>query len=271
MAQALRLLSVLICISFLIILCSCEQEHYITVVLAQDHPWETASGRRFWYTLVWNALDGEISKTHLSIGCRSVRVPVVAGQSVVFAAYPLGTGIPLGGSYLAIDKKETVSLTVEEGPLADMLLSLSKRWPAPVARVNTHRLVEYIEAVDPLGIGIDWNILAKSIVEGDFSSTQVRGLQSIELVLDGLPEGRWVCEHAGYPALFGYCENPVVIKELFPGLLRYVNMERDMELRLVVSEDAITGQPGGSYWHVVAIDPLFTLSDAAYQQMLELE
>ncbi len=44
-----------------------------------------------------------------------------------------------------------------------------------------------------------------------------------------------------------------------------------MELRLVVSEDAITGQPGGSYWHVVAIDPLFTLSDAAYQQMLELE
>ena len=267
----LRILSILLLSFSLFFLCSCEQERFITVVLAQDHPWETASGRRFWYTLAWNGVDGEISKTHLSIGCRSVRVPVATGQSVVFAAYPLGTGIPLGGSYLAIDNKVDVSLTVEEGPLSDMLLSLSKRWPAPVARVNTHHLLDYIEAVDPLGIGIDWNTLAKSIVEGEFSQAQVRGLEPIELVLEGLPEGRWICEHVGYPALFGYCENPVVIRELFPGLLRYVNMERDMELRLVVSGDAVTGQSGGSYWHVVAIDPLFTLSDAAYQQMLELE
>jgi hypothetical protein len=247
------------------------QERFITVALAQDHPWETASGRRFWYTLAWTGLDGEVMKTHLSIGCRSVRVPVVLGQSVVFAAYPLGTGIPLGGSYLALDDDATVLLSMEEGPLADMLLSLSKRWPGPVARVHTHHLLDYIEAEDPLGIGIDWNHLAKSIVEGDLSSAHVMKLQPIELRLEGLPEGSWQCEHAGYPAVFGYCENPVVLTGLFPGVLRFVNLERGLELRLVVSEDAVTGQSGGTYWHLVTIDPLFTLTDTAYQQLLELE
>jgi len=271
MEQRFRLLFILLLLSSLIFLCSCTPERFITVVLSQDHPWETASGRRFWYTLAWTGIDGEIFKTHLSIGCRSVRVPVATGQSVIFAAYPLGTGIPLGGSYLALDERATVSLSVEEGPLADMLLSLSKRWPGPVARVHTHHLLEYVEAVDPLGLGIDWNLLATTIVEGELSGSQVRSLQPIELVLEGLPEGRWICEHAGYPALFGFCENPVVIKELFPGLLRFVNLERNMELRLVVSEDAVTGQLGGTYWHVVAVDPLFTLSDTAYQQLLELE
>lgn len=270
MAQRIRLLFLLLISSF-VFLCSCTPERYITVVLSQDHPWETASGRRFWYTLAWTGLDGEISKTHLSIGCRSVRVPVATGQSVIFAAYPLGTGIPLGGSHLAIDTTETVSLSMEEGPLADMLLSLSKRWPGPVARVNTHHLLDYIEAVVPIGLGVDWNLLAKAIVEGDLSREKVRSLPSVELVLDGLPEGRWICEHAGYPALFGFCENPVVIKELFPGLLRYVNLERHMELRLLVSEDAVTGQIGGTYWHMVVVDPLFTLTDTAYQHLLELE
>lgn len=216
-------------------------------------------------------MDGEISKAHLSIGCRTVRVPVATGQSVIFAAYPLGTGIPFGGSYLAIDETTTVSLTMEEGPLADMLLSLSKRWPGPVSRIHTHHVQNHIEAVDPLGLGVDWNLLATAVVEGELSRTKVRSLQSIELVLEGLPEGRWVCEHGGYPALFGFCENPVVIKELFPGLLRYINLERNMELRLVVSEEAVTGHPGGTYWHVVAVDPLFTLTDTAYQQLLELE
>jgi hypothetical protein len=189
---------------------------------------------------------------------------------VVFAAYPFGAGIPFGGASHAVDSSKSIQLTIENGLLADMLISLSKRWPEPVSRVNFHNLSTYVLAQDLSGSAIDWNYLAKSIVEGNFSAKKVRKLQDMEIVLEGLPEGRWLCEHPGFGEVFGYSENPVVIDGLFPGVVRFLNLERGLELRIVVSQDAETGMYGGTYWHLVRMDPLFFLSDSAYQEILEM-
>ncbi len=255
---------------FLQIIMSCSQERFITVTLAQDHPWEIESGRRFWYTLVWNTSDGIPVKTHLSIGCRSVRVAVPLGQTVVFAAYPFGTGIPFGGASLAVDVSDRVQLTIENGLLADMLISLAKRWPEPVSRVNFHNLSDYVLAQNSSGLATDWNYLANSIVEGNLSEKKVRKLQETQIELMGLPEGRWLCEHPGFKEVFGYSENPVVIYGLFPGVVKFLNLQRGLELRIVVSQDTTTGMSGGTYWHLVRMDPLFFLSDSAYQEILEM-
>ena len=254
----------------ILITSGCAQGRTVTVVLEESHPWEAASGRRFWYTLGWNGPSGAIEETHLSIGCRAVRILVPLGGTVVFAAYPLGSGMPFGGASLAIDASERVLLTMEDGPLADMLLSLSKRWPEPVARVNFQNLSQYISCVDPTGWGIDWNLLAKKIVEGHLSASSVKQIDPVSIDVEGLPEGVWVCEHAGYPELASGSEVPVEIQGLFPGLIRYLSLEGGLELRIVISEEACMGESGGTYWHVVKMDPLFSLSDAVYQELLEL-
>ena len=249
---------------------SCSQERYVTVTLAQNHPWEIESGRRIWYTLVWNTSNGNLMKTHLSIGCRSVRIAIPQGQTVIFAAYPFGTGIPFGGASLAVDSSDRVKLSIENGLLADMLISLAKRWPGPVSRVNFHNLSTYVLAQDSSGSAIDWNYLAKNIVEGNLSEKKIRKLQDMEIILEGLPEGRWLCEHPGFSEVFGYSENPVVIYGLFPGVIRFINLERGLELRIVVSQDTTTGMYSGTYWHLVRMDPLFFLSDSTYQEILEM-
>lgn len=254
----------------LLVFCGCSQNRTVTVVFEESHPWEAVSGRRFWYTLVWNTLSGKLEKTHLSIGQRAVSVLIPLGQTVVFAAYPMGEGAAFGGASLALGGSQQVSLTMEDGPLADMLLSLSKRWPEPVARVNFHNISHYIAQNVPNGLGIDWDHLAKDIVEGDLGSDSVTSQASVALALEGLPPGRWVCERPDLAGIFSGNDGTAHLEGLYPGLIRYLCLQRGMELRIVVSQETADGSSQGTYWHIVKMDPLLSLSDAVYQELLEL-
>lgn len=265
MNRIMRMLFWFVCPFLLGSLTSCVEGRSVTVVLAQNHPWESVAGRRFWYTLAYNGAEDGLHTVQLSIGQRKVNLLVAPGQTVVFAAYPLGQGIPLGGATHAIDSHEDVELTAKDGQLADMLLSLAKTWPLPVATVNFDYISAQIGFLSFSGLGIDWHRLAKDIVEGNLNERSVQPLAPRTLFLSDIPQGRWVCERNWYADLCVYSDTTAVLENAFPGMLRFLNLELSLELRIVISED----EEEGTYWHIVPMDPLLLLSDATYQQLLE--
>lgn len=265
-----RTILTIIFTSLLLLCTGCSEQYCITVTLAQDHPWELASGRRFWYTLVWNA-GTHICSKHMSIGQRSAVVAVPNKSTVVFAAYPLGSGLPFGGSYSPVlDTSLHVELTQDEGPFSASLLSLSRRWPEPVRNLNFRLVFEMISQIDPSFVHIDWNLLSKAIVENVVDENAFRLSTREDVYFDALPEGNWICEYATLDDLFGFSDNPIIAQGLPSGLIRYINLDVDLELRVVVpNRDYSDDEDINAFWHVSRADPIFLLSDAAYQELLE--
>lgn len=263
-----RIIRVILLSSFSILLLSCtacSDGKAVVVTLVDDHPWETIAGRRFWYTLVWNDADGGLRTEQLSLGVRKATVMVRPGQTVVFAAYPLGMGIPFGGAYLPTEPKSGVELTSMEGPLAAALLELAKRWPEPVSSVDFRTLSEHVAQLDPTGRGIDWNILAKAVVEGSLSGNAITLGPLRDVELHDIPSGRWVCEYSSYGTVDVYSDASVLLRNLPAGTIRFLNTELELEVRVIIPDV----EEEGIFWHAVGMDPLLKMSDAAYQMLLE--
>jgi hypothetical protein len=82
----------------LLLLTTCQPTTLVEVVLGESHPWEVASGRRFWYTLIYQ-VEGVFEQVELPIGKRKVELLLPPGKTTILAAYPLGNGAPLGGAF----------------------------------------------------------------------------------------------------------------------------------------------------------------------------
>jgi len=261
---AVTILAVCVCCS------SCSDQRIIEVRLASDHPWETVSGRRMWYTLVWNC-GKSTGKAHLSIGQRSALVSVPCRQNTVFAAYPLGTGFPAGGASNPVEMADTrILLDWKQGNLATVLLALSNRHPEPVARLNYGKVWQTMEQFDAQGAYLDWNRLCRDIVEHSLDEDSFHETARTDVVLEALPPGCWTCANPMLPSVYGFAEQPVVALSLPAGITSYLNLEAGCELRIVVPEQAGNAeQQLAPFWHVVRMDSLFLLSDAAYQDLLE--
>ncbi|MDD3671305.1 MAG: hypothetical protein PHR01_08520 [Sphaerochaetaceae bacterium] len=238
----------------------------ITVAIGEQHPWETESGRTCWYTLIWSA-NGSINKTHLSVGQRSVSLTIPERTTVVCAAYALGAGHPFGGAYNPLSKdSDKIILSMEYGPLADALIEISKLWPDPVALVNFDRIATMISQIDEHSLSIDWNMIGKAIVSGAFTMDDIVKWSPVEMHFEGLPPGKWVCEHPAYSDIYSFSEGSNTYDNLYPGLLRFLCLERNMELRVLVPEQE-PGVANTPFWHITTADPLFLLSDAAYLEL----
>lgn len=258
-----RALAVLVLLVGIASTTACESTSWTTVHIEGNHPWEKASGRQFWYTLLyWD--DSALRQVNLPIGVRSLRIMVPKARTTVFAAYPLGTGVPFGGAYQAVANNQRVELSLCDGPLADALLQVSKQWPEPIGQLNFTKMAQRVKTVDPNGARLDWNHLATEIVTGSISDASFRTSGSGSLVIGSLPQGRWIGEQSGSGMFFVFADQEVVLENLPPGVVRYLNLDYGLELRIAVPDNT----QDAPFWHMVPMDMLLRLSDWAYHELV---
>jgi len=242
---------------------ACESTSWTTVHIEGNHPWEKASGRQFWYTLLYRD-DTALRQLNLPIGVRSLRIMVPKARTTIFAAYPLGTGVPFGGAYHAVANNHRVELSMYDGPLADALLQVSKQWPDPVGELNFTKMAAMVKTVDPSGTRLDWNRLATDIVTGSISNASFRISGSGSIAIESVPQGRWIGEQVDSKAFFVFADQEVVLENLPPGVVRYVNLDYGLELRIAVPDNT----RDAPFWHMVPMDLLLRLSDWAYHELV---
>lgn len=243
--------------------CACAQQYQVDILLEGSHPWERASGRSFWYTLVYCGEAG-LEQATIPIGSRNARIVVPRSQTIVCAAYPLGTGIPFGGAATLSQTYSRVTLTMEEGPLCDTLLRVAKQWPNPVGRVNYDVLLREVRLKDVQAFRIDWNRLSREIISGKLSSSSVRTLLSRDVRLTELPAGKWVGEYPGLGSFSLFTEGETTIGHLPAGLFRFVNLGCKLELRVLVPADP----EEDPFAYMAPLDTLLAISDSAYHALL---
>ena len=66
-----RALAILVLIVGIASTTACESASWTTVQIVGNHPWEKASGRQFWYTLLYRD-DTDLRQVNLPIGVRGV-------------------------------------------------------------------------------------------------------------------------------------------------------------------------------------------------------
>lgn len=254
--------------SIILLLCllcnACESGAWIEVEIVDDHPWEIASGRRFWYTLVYQGDQG-LKQIQLGIGVRRIRLLVPYAKTIIFAAYPLGTGFPFGGAYHASKNCRKVELTARRGPLAEALLHIAKLWPGPVSTLSFDKLYDQIVTISASGGCIDWNYLATDVVKGTISEDSVRNSTTVDVQLSELPQGFWKCESPFFDPFYAFVDYEISLQSLPAGIIRYINFEYGLELRVVVPDE----EGEDAFWHIVAMDTILMISDTAYQELLE--
>jgi hypothetical protein len=254
---------IIVC-SALLLFSGCEQNLWIEVSLGEDHPWEVSSGRRFWYTVIYQGLHG-VEQQQLSIGVRTFRLLVPSSSTCIIAAFPLGQGIPFGGAYQAQSSGRTVTLELCDGLLAKTLLQVAQNWPEPVQTVNFYRLAKEVSYIDSRGIAIDWNRLAKDLVSGGLDSDSLKQSNMMHIEISDLIGGHWIAESPWITSFYAFSSMVSGIGELPPGIFRYINLAAKVELRLVVPDD----DSQQVFWHLVPLDALLRISDAVYQKLLE--
>ena len=243
---------------------SCDSSQWIEVSLGEDHPWELASGRRFWYTIVFTDSSG-VQMQQLSIGERTTHIPGGRRGTTIIAAYPLGSGIPLGGAYHAGVDERKVTLTFADGPLARTLLQVAHRWPSAVAQSNFSHLAKEISFIDSRGICIDWTRLSKAVVEGNVGPRSFVSGEAVDISISEIPPGRWHAETTTLDPFHAFSHGDSTVRDLTPGVFRYLNLDHMLELRIVVPDDS----QEAVFWHAIPADTLLRVSDATYQKLLE--
>ncbi len=260
----LRCSLLLVCIVAVCCTLSCDSSPWIEVSLGEDHPWELASGRRFWYTIVYTSSNG-VQMQQLSIGERVFRIPSSRTGTTVIAAYPLGGGIPLGGAYHAGVDERTVTLSFADGPLARTLLQVAHQWPNPVAQSNFSYLAKEISFIDLRGLCIDWARLSRDVVEGSVGSKSFIPGDAVDISVSEIPPGRWIAETSTLDSFHAFSYAESTVRDLTPGVFRFLNLDHLLELRIVVPDDS----QEDPFWHAVPADTLLRVSDATYQELLE--
>lgn len=242
---------------------SCDASLWVEVTIGDEHPWERASERKFWYTIVCFNKEG-ITRQQLSIGKRSFRIPLTPGQTTILAVYPLGSTAPLGGAYHPGSDIPSVQLTYDKGPLAHHLLHIATQWPKPIATCDFGYLYCEIRSIDVHGTAIDWGLLAEDLVSGELSSDSFAPSETKDVILSELLPGWWIPESPLYPKFYAFSFADTAVEALTPGVHRYLNVAHGVELRIVVPDDP----NAAAFWHVVPMDPLLQLSEDAYLQLL---
>ena len=264
MYKKISVFLLLLCICAILLLISCEPDQWVEVVLGDDHPWETASGRRFWHTVVYISESG-IEQLQLSIGVRTFKILVPHASTCIIAAYPLGQGIPLGGAFHPGLDEKCVTLTFTEGPLARTLLQVAQRWPKPVSQCNFNYASQEVQYVDTNGIAIDWTKFANDLVRGTLDDDSFACAATRDVTISGLLSGLWISESPTVKSFHAYSFSDSTLEELSPGITRFMNTTHALELRLVVPDDASEQV----FWHVVPLDTILRISDSDYLKLLE--
>ncbi len=204
---------------------SCEVnplfEKQIQIRLVSTHPWEEASLKKLWHTLVWTDGWGRLQAMHLSPGERQATIPVQKGKSTIICAYPLGDMLPFGG-FFSQGNQEVIHLSQEKGELAKLLLDAYLCNPEAVECIDADALFNLCPRVSLLNKVTLTVGLLNGVVE-------IEDLSPLLAKFADLPAGFWVPERKSQVPFFSVWGESVSLC-LEGGVQRWWCRERSLEL-----------------------------------------
>ncbi len=198
-------------------------------VTIPEHPWELFGGVRLWYTLKWTYGDS-VRSLHVPSDVRRVSILVPVGETVLVAAYPLGEMNPFGGAVTPLDSSMDLTLTQNDGAIVGELLDVDRMMTTRLnyrllstrmrAKVDDFRLVERIS-------------LLRDLQNGELLSSSIKVSNIFAVDSFAVPNGMWVSEYLRDSSLV-VLDGTSGDLELPEGVYRYLNVEMDRELVIIV-------------------------------------
>ena len=220
-----------LCLLMCLLFASCsvmELDREMTVSIPV-HPWEKSGGEKNWYTLKWTTCHG-IETLHVGKDQRRVTIRIPVGETVVICAYPLGEFNPFGAVITPLDCGDSVTLSQNDGCIANELLNLDRE----VVRQVNYGLVSQsmYEKCDDFR-QIDIISFIRDLQNEELAGTSFKVVSLFGVDPFSLPNGIWVSE---------FVRDPVIISQggmtsqlqLPEGVFHYLNTEMDRILVLIV-------------------------------------
>ncbi|MCF7943285.1 MAG: hypothetical protein K9L21_02505 [Spirochaetia bacterium] len=242
---------------FVLLMVSCSmisRERQIIVHLAEKSPWELASGQEFWYLLRWTDSLTGIREQHVAAGTSKVVIEATKGGLLVFAAYPNGTGTPVGGLLNPVNpeggsSQPEVHLTYAEGAAADILLSVEEYAAGASANIDgtvfSRLLVE-------AGSGNGWRVrrepIYRDILLGHLDAAAFELLPEYKLEMYGIPQGYWIPDTPEREGISIHTGSSVRISGFFKGTFRYLLPSENLCLLVIGGESE-------AFWYIEQLPP----------------
>lgn len=230
----MKILKLQVTILLLILLISCSQDitHAYVEVVIPEHPWETYTGAKIWYTLKWTDGDGEHTK-HVESSAQSVRIKVKADRTVYICAYPLSDMLPFGAAFTPASVPACILLTQDEGYLADIFMNLKEEVRE---KINWEALLQACFSKSEALMDLDVQMLVSAAMNGNLGKSSAVKNSSYEIGPFTVQNGVWVPERTGEGRVF-VNDGEMEKMNVTPGVYRYYESEASLEMRIVCEPD----------------------------------
>lgn len=226
-----------VCCLSVLCLCGCTQTALSRTVsiIIPDHPWETEGVEKMWYSLQWT--DGSSVRTlFVDNTTRNVALKVPLGANIIVCAYPMDDLMPFGALIGPSGGEAGVVLDQDAGFLADLLLGIDL---TVACSVNFEMLEKHAYLNTEDFRLLDPDVLLTDILNGRLSAKSFRVLEAVEASELLFYPGIWESESVHENALTVGADGIVPVLELGRGVHRYLCVNRELEIRIVVSQDGI--------------------------------
>jgi hypothetical protein len=242
---------------FVLLMFSCSlisRERQIIVHLAEKSPWELTSGQEFWYLLRWTDPRTGIREQHIAAGTSKVVIEAAKGGLLVFAAYPKGTGTPVGAllnpeSPEGNSSRPEVYLTYAEGAAADILISVEEY--AAGAALNIDGSV-FARLLAEAGSGNGWRVrrehIYRDILLGHLDADAFELLPEYQLEMYGIPQGYWIPDTPQREGISVHTGSSIRISGFFKGTFRYLLPSENLCLLIIGGESE-------AFWYIEQFPP----------------
>jgi hypothetical protein len=207
----------------------------ITISLPEEPPpWFQKSDNKTGKVL-YPGVSGSIDSTMINWN-GNFCIEIEKGSSIPIACYPSAYLKP-AGAVLTKDliPGQNLQLKWSEGFLADLLLDLKKKG-IPIENLNINRLAEEIqEESEGDTWSIDKELLMDAIIYNSLSVYKIKSglIQDITLPF----EGTWLSDNPFYPLSESNLQGELLLKGIYPGLHRFLNLETKEQLDILVWDD----------------------------------
>jgi len=257
--KLIKFFLIIITILFLAGVClSCEfisSTQKITVMFSEKSPWETAQDKDVWYLLRWNDPVTGICEKYIPAGTVKTVIEVSKGSMVVLAAYPAGSGTPLG-AFVSIDNTDSrkgteAVLSYLKGSAAEILLRAESFFIGIINGVNAEKLSCTMEKI---GDGDSWRVekseLFWEILQRTLGADSVKQLGIFNMSLYAVPEGFWVSDTPLRPGFRVHYTGKIELSGFYQGTFKYLLPSENLML-------VIIGQESEGYWYITRVLPDF--------------
>ena len=224
-------LLILVCLSAILVAVSCSIAcpDRLLEICIPDHPWESVSGKKLWYTLKWT-YGNEIRSVYMSPDERRQNIYVPVGETIIIAAYPLGELAPFGAIITPLDDDLLVSLNQSDGVVANELIdldrSVTERLNYGLIRENMLKKCDDLRRIEQVSF-------LRDLQNGELRETSFKAVSLFGVDSFALPNGLWTSEYLRDSSLY-VTDNFSPQLQLPEGVFRYLNPEMDRVLVLIV-------------------------------------